>query len=116
MQNTKNVVIPTLKDLQQCFHAIPHFCDPNKHEYAWFKADDVAQVFGYSDFSSDLMYMINHGNKVCVDRRYYDDLCGTVPGNKTYTNTSLGQECVSFLDEYKHVINQYGVAQLVQCT
>ena len=55
MQNIENVVIPTLEDLQRRFHAVPCFRDPNKREYVWFKADDVAQVFGYSDFSDDLM-------------------------------------------------------------
>ena len=55
MQNTDNVIIPTLEDLQQRFHAVPRFRDPNKREYVWFKADNVTQVFGYFDFSDDLM-------------------------------------------------------------
>ena len=115
MQNTDNVVIPTLEDLQQRFHAVPRFRDPNKREYVWFKADDVARVFGYSDFSDDLMYTINHADRVCVNKHRYD-LGGSGIGNCGYTNTFLGQECVSFLDQYKNVINQYGVAQVAQRT
>ena len=115
MQNKENVAIPTLEDLQQRFHAVPRFRDPNKREYVWFKADDVARVFGYSDFSDDLMYLINHLDRVCVGRQYYD-LGGTMCGNSTYTNTTLGQECMSFLDQYKNVINQYGVAQVAERT
>ena len=73
MQNTDNVVIPTLEDLQQRFHAVPRFCDPNRREYMWFKADDVARVFGYSDFSDeDLMYSINHGDRVCPGKKKYN--------------------------------------------
>ena len=68
MQNTENIVIPTLKGLQQCFHAVPRFSDPNKREYVWFKVDNVVKVFEYSDFSDDLMYMINRADRLCVDR------------------------------------------------
>ena len=115
MQNTDNVIIPTLEDLQQRFHAVPRFRDPNKREYMWFKADDVARVFGYSDFNDDLMYSILYADRVCVDRYRYN-LCSTIAGNTKYTNTFLGQECVPFLDQYKNVINQYGVAQVAQRT
>ena len=112
MQNTNNVVIPTLEDLQQRFHAVPRFRDPNKREYMWFKADDVARVFGYSDFSDEMMYSIHFSDRVCLGGHYYN--LGGTGGNKTYCGSSLGEQCASLLGQYKNVINQYGVAQLAQ--
>ena len=114
MQTSTNVTIPTLEELQQRFHAVPRFRDPNKREYMWFKADDVARVFGYSDFNDELMYTIDYANRVCVSKYYYNfggEHCGSV-----YSSTFLGEQCQSFLTQYKNVINQYGVAQLAQRT
>ena len=37
MQNLENVSIPTLEELQQCFHAVPRFRDPNRCKYMWFQ-------------------------------------------------------------------------------
>ena len=112
MQTSANVTIPTLEELQQRFHAVPRFRDPNKREYMWFKADDVARVFGYSDFNDELMYTIDYANRVCIDRNWYNN----VSGSTRYTINTLGENCASFLSEYKNVINQYGVAQLAQRT
>ena len=99
MQTSANVTIPTLEELQQRFHAVPRFRDPNKREYMWFKADDVARVFGYSDFNDELMYTIDYANRVCVSKYYYN--FGGDHGNTIYSNTCLGQDCVSFLNQYK---------------
>ena len=114
MQTSANVTIPTLEELQQRFHAVPRFRDPNKREYMWFKADDVARVFGYSDFNDELMYTIDYANRVCVGKYYYN--FGGEHGSTSYSSTFLGEQCKSFLSEYKNVINQYGVAQLAQRT
>ena len=40
MQNTENIVIPMLKGLQQCFHAVPRFSDPNKRYFNSFAEQD----------------------------------------------------------------------------
>ena len=111
LQNTKNVKIPTLEELQQRFHAVPRFRDPNKREYVWFHADDVARVFGYSDFNEDLMNFIHYGDRVCVGKKYWVSC-----GKGYYTYNSLGPECQPFLHKCDNVINQFGVAQLAKRT
>ena len=113
MQSIDNVTIPTLEDLQQRFHAVPRFRDPNKREYVWFYADDVARVFGYSDFNEDLMYSIPYVDRVCPGTNIYKSING---GTKGYDNGYLGPECRPFLEKYNNVINQFGVAQLVKRT
>ena len=114
MQSSDNVTIPTLEDLQQRFHAVPRFRDPNKREYVWFRADDVARVFGYSDFSDDLMNSIPYVDRVCPGKPRFN-ITG-VGGNREYDNGYLGPECRPFLEKYNNVINQFGVAQLVKRT
>ena len=117
LQNIENVKIPTLEDLQQRFHAVPRFRDPNKREYVWFYADDVARVFGYSDFNEDLMYSIPYVDRVCPGTNIYKSINGgTKAGNKEHSYGDLGPECRPFLEKYKNVINQFGVAQLVKRT
>ena len=111
IQNTKHVKIPTLEELQQRFHAVPRFRDPNKREYVWFHADDVARVFGYSDFNEDLMNFIHYGDRVCVGKKYWVSC-----GKGYYTYNSLGPECQPFLHKCDNVINQFGVAQLAKRT
>ena len=106
MQNLENVSIPTLEELQQRFHAVPRFRDPNRREYMWFQADDVARVFGYSDFNNDLMDSMNFIDCFCYGRK---NVSGT---NMDYG--FLGEECRPYLVKYKKVINQFGVAQLAQ--
>ena len=110
MQNSDNVSIPTLEELQQRFHAVPRFRDPNKREYMWFHADDVARVFGYSELSEELMYTINPIDRVWLGKYKY---LGVNQG-QSYENTSLGPECTGFLGTYKKVLNQFGVSQLAQ--
>ena len=114
LQNIENVKIPRLEDLQQRFHAVPRFRDPNKREYVWFCADDVARVFGYSDFNEDLMYSIQYVDRVCSGKHIFN-ITG-VSGVMKYNNNSLGPECSPFLEKYNNVINQFGVAQLVKRT
>ena len=112
MQTSANVTIPTLEELQQRFHAVPRFRDPNRREYMWFKADNVARVFGYTDFNNELMYTIDYATRVCVSKYYYN--FGGDHGNTSYCGSFLGEQCQSFLTQYKNVINQYSVAQLAQ--
>ena len=102
MQNSDNVTIPTLEELQQRFHAVQRFRDPNKREYVWFHADDVARVFGYSDFNEELKYYINHVNRVCVGKPIYEGIPVVV---RAQSRDSLGPECNSILDKWYNVIN-----------
>ena len=106
MQNSDNVSIPTLEYLQHRFHAVPRFRDPNKREYVWFHADNVARVFGYSDFNDDLMHIMNHLDCVCYGK--------AIPVGRTQDYVSLGPQCRPFLEKYKKVINQFGVSYLAQ--
>ena len=113
IQNTKHVKIPTLEELQQRFHAVPRFRDPKKREYVWFHADDVARVFGYSDFNEDLMYSIQYADRVCPGKKIYRGVHCQMDEQGWH---HLGPECQPFLQQYKNVINQFGVAQLVKRT
>ena len=108
MQNLENVTIPTLEELQQRFHTVPRFRDPNKRDYVWFQADDVARVFRYSDFNEDLMQTMNYFDCVCVERKRCH--CG----GDTQDYNSLGPECRPFFENYKKVLNQFGVASFAQ--
>ena len=103
LQTTKNVKIPTLEELQQRFHAVPRFRDPNKREYVWFHADDVARVFGYSDFNEDLMYSVQYADRVCPGKKIYRGVHCQMDEQGSH---HLGPECQPFLQQYKNVINQ----------
>ena len=94
LQNIENVKIPTLEDLQQRFHAVPRFRDPNKRKYVWFHADDVARVFGYSDFNEDLMNSIPYVDRICAGKHFFN--ISGVAGNKAHSYGDLGPECCPF--------------------
>ena len=107
MQTSANVTIPTLEELQQRFHTVPRFRDPNKRDYVWFQADDVARVFRYSDFNEDLMQTMNYFDCVCVGR-------SKGHSNGTQDINTLGPDFNPFLQKYKKVLNQFGVALFAQ--
>ena len=112
MQNLENVSIPTLEELQQRFHAVPRFRDPNRREYMWFQADDVARVFGYSECTETLMYTVHHEDRVWPGKLMHYGFNSVQI--KQYDINSLEPECSAFLTQSKKVINQFGVVQLAQ--
>ena len=60
MKNSDNILLPTLGELQQRFDEVPRLRASGKREYVWFKADDVARVFGFSGLSKQLLHSIKN--------------------------------------------------------
>ena len=106
MENTDNIVLPTLEQLQQRFDEVPRLRASGKPEYVWFKADDVARVFGFSGLSKELLHSIKN-----MDRISYTF---SVSAYENYN--SYGPDFQEFYTEHRSVINQYGVAQLAERT
>ena len=106
MENTDNKVLPTLEQLQQRFDEVPRLRASGKPEYVWFKADDVARVFGFSGLSKQLLHSIKN-----TDRMSYT-FCVTAYENYN----SYGPDFQEFYTKHRSVMNQYGVAQLAERT
>ena len=106
MENSDNIVLPTLDDLQQRFDEVPRLRASGKPEYVWFKADDVARVFGFSGLSKQLLHSIKN-----TDRMSYTF---SVTAYENYN--SYGPDFQEFYTKHRSVMNQYGVAQLAERT
>ena len=106
MEHTDNKVLPTLKQLQQRFDEVPRLRASGKPEYVWFKADDVARVFGFSGLSKELLHSIKN-----TDRMSYTF---SVTAYENYN--SYGPDFQEFYTKHRSVMNQYGVAQLAERT
>ena len=77
MENSDNIVLPTLDELQQCFDEVPRLRASGKSEYVWFKADDVARVFKFSGLSAELLHSIHKTDTITLQfdlscRNFYD--------------------------------------------
>ena len=66
MEHTDNKVLPTLEQLQQRFDEVPRLRASGKPEYVWFKADDVARVFGFSGLSKELLHSIKYVDRMSM--------------------------------------------------
>ena len=106
MEHTDNKVLPTLEQLQQRFDEVPRLRASGKPEYVWFKADDVARVFGFSGLSKQLLHSIKN-----TDRMSYTF---SVTAYENYN--SYGPDFQEFYTKHRSVMNQYGVAQLAERT
>ena len=106
MRNMENIVLPTLDELQQRFDEVPRLRASGKREYVWFKADDVARVFGFSGLSKELLHSIKN-----TDRMSYTF---SVTAYENYN--SYGPDFQEFYTKHRSVMNQYGVAQLAERT
>ena len=106
MEHTDNKVLPTLEQLQQRFDEVPRLRASGKPEYVWFKADDVARVFGFSGLSKELLHSIKN-----TDRMSYTF---SVTAYENYN--SYGPDFQEFYTKHRSVMNQYGVAQLAERT
>ena len=106
MENSDNKVLPTLEQLQQRFDEVPRLRASGKREYVWFKADDVARVFGFSGLSKELLHSIKN-----TDRMSYTF---SVTAYENYN--SYGPDFQEFYTKHRSVMNQYGVAQLAERT
>jgi len=89
MENTDNIVLPTLEQLQQRFDEVPRLRASGKPEYVWFKADDVATVFGFSGLSKELLHSIKN-----MDRMSYTF---SVSAYENYTSYNMDQNFESFI-------------------
>ena len=106
MENTDNKVLPTLEQLQQRFDEVPRLRASGKPEYVWFKADDVARVFGFSGISAHLLHSIKNMDRMSMPF--------SVTAYENYT--SYGPDFNEFYTKHRSVMNQYGVAQLAERT
>ena len=106
MENTDNIVLPTLEQLQQRFDEVPRLRASGKPEYVWFKADDVARVFGFSGLSKQLLHSIKNTDRMSMPF--------SVTAYENYN--SYGLDFQEFYTKHRSVMNQYGVAQLAERT
>jgi len=106
MENTDNIVLPTLSELQERFDAVPRLRASGKPEYVWFKADDVARVFGFSGLSKQLLHSIKNTDRMSMPF--------SVTAYENYN--SYGLDFQEFYTKHRSVMNQYGVAQLAERT
>lgn len=106
MENSDNIVLPTLEQLQQRFDEVPRLRASGKREYVWFKADDVARVFGFSGLSAVLLHTIKDTDRMSTPF--------SVTAYENYN--SYGPDFQQFYKKHQSVINQYGVAQLAERT
>jgi len=107
MENTDNIVLPTLEQLQQRFDEVPRLRASGKPEYVWFKADDVARVFGFSGLSKQLLHSIKNTDRMSMPLgvEHFQKNCN-----------SYGLDFQEFYTKHRSVMNQYGVAQLAERT
>ena len=87
IENSDNTVLPTLEQLQQRFDEVTRFGDPSKHENVWFKADDVARVFGFSNLSTYLLKTLHLFDKIDMNLDKIENV---------YDWTSFGQQYKPF--------------------
>ena len=106
MENSDNIVLPTLSELQERFDAVPRLRASGKPEYVWFKADDVARVFGFSGLSKQLLHSIKNTDRMSMPF--------SVTAYENYN--SYGLDFQEFYTKHRSVMNQYGVAQLAERT
>ena len=107
MKNSDNIVLPTLDELQERFNEVPRLRASGKPEYVWFKADDVARVFGFSCLSKELLHSIKYVDRMSM-------ALGVESFQKNYN--SYGPDFQEFYTKHRSVMNQYGVAQLAERT